>query len=139
VALKGAEFFQVVREIAGQTPMLTPQSLLRIVIELVFVLLGSLIIWLGLTSQILFDRHRAPWMILSVALILWGLRALWVRGQWWNRMEHWTRGLSLTILGVVMLAISRVPFAYVGRLMAVAGAVLVLRGLLNSVLVLRPR
>jgi hypothetical protein len=119
--------------------MLTPQNLLRIVVELLFVLLGSLIIWLGLTSQILFDRRRAPWMILSVALILWGLRALWGRGQWWNRIEHWTRGLSLTILGLVMLAISRAPFAYVGRLMAAAGAVLVLRGLLNSVLVLRPR
>ena len=119
--------------------MLKPQNLLRIVIELVFVLLGGLIIWLGLTGQIFFDRRRAPWLILSVALVLWGVRALWGRGQWWAHWEHWTRGLSLMLLGLVMLAISRVPFAYVGRLMAVAGAVLVLRGLLNSVLVLRPR
>ena len=125
--------------------MLTPQNLLRIVVELLFVVLGSLIIWLGLTSQILFesqllfDRRRAPWLILSVALILWGFRALWGRGQWWNRLENWTRGISLTILGLIMLAISRAPFAYVCWLMAAAGAVLVLRGLLNSVLVLRPR
>jgi hypothetical protein len=47
--------------------------------------------------------------------------------------------LSLTLLGVVMLVISRAPFAWVGRLMAVAGVLLVLRGLLGSILVLRPR
>ena len=54
--------------------MLTPQNLQRVVIELVFVLLGGLIVWLGLTGQIFFDRRRLPWLILSVALILWGLR-----------------------------------------------------------------
>jgi hypothetical protein len=119
--------------------MLTPQNLQRVVIELIFVLLGGLIVWLGLTGQIFFDRRRLPWLILSIALILWGLRALYGRGQSWARWEHWIRGLSLTLLGVVMLAISRAPFAWVGRLMAVAGVLLVLRGLLGSILVLRPR
>lgn len=119
--------------------MLTPQNLQRVVIELIFVLLGGLIVWLGLTGQIFFDRRRLPWLILSIALILWGLRALYARRQWWVRWEHWIRGLSLTLLGVVMLAISRAPFAWVGRLMAVAGVLLVLRGLLGSILVLRPR
>ena len=119
--------------------MLNQQNLLRIVIEMIFVLLGSLIIWLGLAGRIIFDASGAPWMILSVALIVWGLRAFWGRGQWWARWEHWTRGLSLILLGSVMIAIARAPFGYVGRLMAVAGTVLVLRGLINSVLVLRPR
>jgi hypothetical protein len=119
--------------------MLTLQNLQRIVIELVFVLLGGLIVWLGLTGQIFFDRRRLPWLILSIALILWGLRALYGRGHWWARWEHWVRGLSLTLLGMVMLAISRAPFAWVGRLMAVAGVLLVLRGVLGSILVLRPR
>jgi hypothetical protein len=119
--------------------MLTLPNLQRVVIEIVFVLLGALIAWLGLTGRIFFDRRNTPWLILSVALILWGLRALWSRGQWRARWENWIRGLSLTLLGIVMLLISRVPFAFVGRLMAVGGAILVLRGLLNSVLVLRPR
>jgi hypothetical protein len=43
------------------------------------------------------------------------------------------------LLGVVMLAIARVPFLWVGRLLAVGGALLVLRGLMGSVLVFRPR
>jgi hypothetical protein len=38
-----------------------------------------------------------------------------------------------------MLAISRVPFLWVGRLFAVAGLLLILRGLIGSFLVLRPR
>ncbi len=113
--------------------------MLRITIELIFVLLGGLVIWLGLSGQIFFDRRKPAWLILSAALILWGLRALYKPGQWWSRWEHWTRGLSLMLLGVVMLAIARVPFLWVGRLLAVGGALLVLRGLMGSVLVFRPR
>jgi hypothetical protein len=119
--------------------MLTPQQLLRIVIELLFVLLGALVVWLGLTGQIFFDRRRLPWLVLSVALILWGLRALYKPGLWWSRWEQWTRGLSLTLLGLVMLAISRVPFLWVGHLFAVAGLLLILRGLIGTFLVLHPR
>jgi hypothetical protein len=119
--------------------MLTPERLLRLMIEMIFVLLGALVMWLGATGQIFFDRRRISWFVLSVAILLWGLRALYKPGQRWKRWEHWTRGLSLTLLGVVMLAISRVPFLWVGRLLAVGGALLVLRGLLGSVLVLRSR
>jgi hypothetical protein len=119
--------------------MLTPQNLLRVVIEMIFVLLGGLVVWLGLTGQIFFDRRRMPWLILSVALIIWGLRALYKPDRWRSRWEQWTRGLSLTLLGVVMLVISRAPFFWVGRLFALAGLLLVMRGLIESFLVLRPR
>ena len=43
-------------------------------IEIIFVLLGLLVVWLGLTGHIFFDRHKLSWLILSLALILWGLR-----------------------------------------------------------------
>jgi hypothetical protein len=119
--------------------MLKPQQVLRITIELIFVLLGGLVIWLGLTGQTFFDRRKPAWLVLSVALILWGLRALYKPGQSWPRWEHWTRGVTLTLLGVVMLAISRVPFPWVGRLLALAGILLVIRGLMGSVLIFRPR
>jgi hypothetical protein len=119
--------------------MLTPQNLLRMVIEVIFVLLGGLVVWLGLTNQIFFNRRTVPWLILSLALIAWGLRAIYKPGRWWSRWEDWTRGLSLTLLGVVMLAIWRVPFLWVGRLFALAGLLLVLRGLIGSFLVFRPR
>jgi hypothetical protein len=119
--------------------MLAPQKILRVTMELIFILLGGLIVWLGLSGQIFFDRRKPGWLILSVALILWGLRAMYRPGQWWSRWEHWTRGLSLILLGIVMLAISRVPFLWVGNLLALAGLLLVLRGLMGSVLIFRPR
>ena len=119
--------------------MLTPQHALRITIEIIFVLLGGLVVWLGLSGHILFDRRKPGWLVLSLAVILWGLRALYKPVQWWSRTEQWTRGLSLALLGVVMLAISRVPFQWVGPLLAIAGFVLIIRGLIGSVLILRPR
>jgi len=119
--------------------MLTPERLLRLMIEMIFILLGALVIWLGVERRIFVDRRSIPWLILSAALILWGLRALPRRGQWWVRWESWVRGLSLALLGVLMLVISRVPFAWVGPLLAAGGALLALRGLIGSVFVLRPR
>jgi hypothetical protein len=119
--------------------MLTPQQVLRITIELLFVLLGGLVVWLGLTGHILFDRRKPGWLLLSVAVILWGLRALYKPVQWWSRTEQWTRGLSLSVLGLMMLAISRVPFLWVGPLLAFAGLLLIVRGLVGFVLILRPR
>src|SRR6266478_6730273 len=119
--------------------MLTPERLFRFMVEFIFVLLGSLVIWLGLARRIYVDRHSTSWLILSGALILWGLRALYSPGQWWLRWQNWTRGLSLALLGVLMLAMSRVPFLWVGPMLAACGALLVLRGMIAALLTFRPR
>ena len=119
--------------------MLTPERLFRLMIELIFVLLGFLVVWLGLVRRIYVDRHGAAWLILSVALIVWGLRALYSPGQWWLRWQNWTRGLSLALLGLLMLMISRVPFLWVGPMLAAGGGLLMLRGMIAASLILRPR
>src|SRR3989442_11686746 len=119
--------------------MLTPERFLRLMIELIFVMLGVLFFWLGLARRIYVDRHSTLWLILSVALILWGLRVLYKPGQWWARWENGTRGLSLALLGILMLVISRVPFAWVGPMLAAGGVVLAMRGVIGSVLIFRPR
>jgi hypothetical protein len=123
-------------------PMLTPERLLRSIIELIFILLGGLLIWFAFAGPIYgrtVDRHSLSWVILSVVLILWGLRALYKPGQWWLRWQNWTRGLSLVLLGILMLVISRVPFSWVGPLLATAGGLLVLRGIIGSVLIYRQK
>jgi hypothetical protein len=117
--------------------MLTSDKTLRLSIEIIFVLLGALVIWLGLTAHIFFDRRRPSWLLLSIALFLWGARALYQPGKYCSRSENFTRGLSMLLLGVVMLAISRVPFSLVGPLLALGGVLLLLRGLAGSVLVFR--
>jgi len=43
------------------------------------------------------------------------------------------------LLGLLMLAISRVPFLWVGRLLAICGLVLIVRGVLGSLLILKQR
>jgi hypothetical protein len=119
--------------------MLSPERLLRMVIEIVFVLLGLLVVWLGLTNHIFFDRHKLSWLILSVALILWGARGLHRKpGRRPPLPEDYTRAVSLTLLGVVLLAISPVPFGWVGPLLACAGVLLAARGIIGTVLLLRP-
>jgi len=60
--------------------MLTPQQVLRITIEII------LCCWEGwcvarLSGHILFDRRKPGWLLLSIAIILWGVRALYKPGQ----------------------------------------------------------
>lgn len=119
--------------------MLTPQTVLRFTIELIFVLLGAIVVWLAFTGRVMVERHKPSWLILSAALLLWGLRALYGTKNSWARWGNWTRGLSLILLGLVMLAISRVPFLWIGPLLMAAGIVMALRGIIGAALVFRPR
>ena len=69
--------------------------MLRAVIEFIFMLLGGLIVWLGLTGHIFFDRRRPAWLVLSIAVLIWGARALYRPGKYWSRWEDWSRGARL--------------------------------------------
>jgi hypothetical protein len=119
--------------------MLKPDRLMQLMIELIFLLLGGLLVWLGLTRHIFFDRSGLSWTILSAALVLWGLRALFKPGQWWLRWQIWTRGLSLVLLGTIMLGIAHAPTLWAGKLLALAGIVLAARGVIGAGLAFRPR
>lgn len=119
--------------------MLSPARLTRLMMEFVFLLLGALVMWLAANGRIYFDRHGMGWLVLSVTLVVWGLTALAKPGQFWAKWQKWNRGGSLVLLGVVMLAISRVPFAWVVKFLAVAGLILIGRGILGSFLILRER
>ena len=117
--------------------MLTPGRLFRLINELIFLLLGGLLAWIGVSGRIFFNRRSLSWAVVSLALILWGLRALAKPGQWNARWENWTRGVSLILTGALMAAISRAPFPWVGPLLTAAGLLLILRGLFAAILVFR--
>lgn len=119
--------------------MLSPARLTQLTVEFVFVLLGALVIWLGLQGRINFNRHSVPWLAFSIGVIAWGALALAKPGLWWMRWQKWNRAGSLLLLGLVMLAMSRVPFALVGKLLVVCGVVLILRGILGAFLILKQR
>ncbi len=119
--------------------MLPAQRLQRILIEVIFAFLGMLVLWLGVRKKIFVDRHSAAWLVLGVALLLWGARSIYSPERWWTKLENWTRGLSLVLLGALMLAIIRVPFLWVGPLVIGCGAILALRGIVQAALILRAR
>jgi hypothetical protein len=117
--------------------MLSPVRLTQVVVEMIFLLLGALVVWLGVTGHINFDRRGIAWLAISLGVAAWGLLTLAKPGQWADRQQKWNRGGSMVVLGLLMLTISRVPFLWVGRLLAVCGLILVLRGALGTVLILR--
>jgi hypothetical protein len=117
--------------------MLSPARITELVVELVFLLLGTLMVWLGVNGPYRFDPHGVFWLVLSVALLAWGLLALARPGPWSARWQRWNRGLSLLLLGAIMLTAMRAPFLWVGKLLALAGLVLIVRGILGALLILR--
>lgn len=121
--------------------MLSTDRFLRVVIELLFVLLGGLVVWLGVTGHIFFDRRSLGWLGVGVILVLWGARGLYKPSRLLTGRENWVRGASLVLLGLIMLVISRVTFSMVGPLLALAGVLLALRGIAGAVLILseKPR
>jgi hypothetical protein len=124
--------------------MLMPDRLLRVFVEIIFMLLGGLLAWLGasghLIIQVVERRHNLGWQLAGGLLIVWGAIA-WFRGgatlAGMGRSDHLLRSISLGLLGIVMLSISYVPFLWVGRLLIAAGILLIMRGLAGSVIVFR--
>jgi hypothetical protein len=120
--------------------MLSPARLTQLLMEFVFLLLGALLLWLVANGRIDFSRFDPGsklWLGVSVALTAWGLLALAKPGQSWAKWQKWNRGFSLVLLGLVMLSISLATFDWVVKLLAVGGLILVLRGILGCLLILR--
>jgi hypothetical protein len=116
-------------------------QLFRLMTEVVFILVGWLLLWVGMTGRYLFDPRRPDWLLVSGVLVLWGL------GTWWRGRKATVRvwraaatiaGASLVLAGLLMMSLAWAPFRWVGYLLAAAGGVFVLRGLLTAALVLRP-
>jgi len=110
---------------------------LRFLIEVIVAMLGGFILWLALVSHRIPDRHARPWLMVGVLLMAWGaftfFRARGLRTYWVDRVG----GISLLLVGALMLVMTRVPFAWLTPMFAAVGGLLVLRGLAAVVLVSR--
>ena len=120
--------------------MPTPASLLRMTNEMIFVLLGGLLVWVGLSSRFMFDPRKPAWLGLGAVLVYWGVRA-WMKTKRAARTAERTvarvGGASLALVGLMMVGLEFVQFRRVGMVLAIAGGILVLRGLVSAVLSLR--
>jgi hypothetical protein len=120
--------------------MPTPASLLRMTNEMIFILLGGLLVWVGLSSRFMFDPRKPAWLGLGVVLVYWGARA-WMKTKKAARSAERTAirvgGASLAIVGLMMLSLVFVEFRWVGKMLALAGGILILRGMFSAGLSLR--
>jgi hypothetical protein len=124
--------------------MLRPANLVRMMTEMIFVLLGCVLIVVGLSNRILDPRSFNPgsvaWLGLGVVLIYWGARA-WMKttraARTYERAVNRLGGASLVLVGFMMLGLDFVEFRWVGTVLAIAGAIVALRGLAGAVLSLR--
>lgn len=109
--------------------------MLRALYEMVFVLLGALIIWVAITGHYFFDPRSTAWLLLAGLLAIYGLVTIRWRGP--ERGINWVRGGSLMLLGLVMLALSRARMNQVMPLLIGAGVVLAGRGVIVAAQVVR--
>ena len=120
--------------------MLNPASLFRMIIEMIFVLLGCFLVWLGLSNRFLFNPRSPKWLGLGAVLVYWGARA-WMKTTRAARTSERTvtrlGGASLVLVGFIMIGLGVVEFRWVGLILAIAGGILALRGLAGAVLSLR--
>ena len=120
--------------------MLSLANLFRVLNELVFVLLGVLLVWVAVSGRYSFNRRAPGWIGLGAFLLYWGLRA-WSRrgrGAWRGEAAATAvRGASLALVGAMMLGIVWVPFRWTAPLLGAAGVILMVRGLLSTVLFAR--
>jgi hypothetical protein len=120
--------------------MLSPANLFRMMIEMIFVLLGCFLMWLGLSSRFMFNPRSPAWLGLGAVLVYWGARA-WMKttraARTWDRTVQRIGGVSLLLVGFIMLGLAFVEFRWVGTVLAIAGAILALRGFAGAVLSLR--
>jgi hypothetical protein len=120
--------------------MLTPANLFRMLTEFIFILLGGFLVSVGLSHRFLFDPRRPGWLLLGGVLVYWGARAFAKTARAARTAERTATqigGASLAVVGLMMLGLAFVEFRWVGVILASAGAILALRGLVGAVLALR--
>ena len=120
--------------------MLNPANLFRMLTEMIFVLLGGLLVWVGLSGRFVFDPRKPAWLGLGALLVYWGARALMKTkraARTADRTVARVDGASLVIVGVMMLGLVFVEFQQAGTALAVAGGILITRGLVSAALSLR--
>lgn len=114
--------------------VLSPPNLFRLLNEFIILLLGALLILLAANRGVALPARPSAMIALGVLLIYWGLRARLRRQPKEASATVNLRCGSLILVGIFVLAIPMLPLRYADILLALAGGVLVLRGILGGIL-----
>jgi hypothetical protein len=117
--------------------MLKPATLLSFLYEFIVLVLGALLIVLAISGRVGLPGRPLALILLGIVLVYWGIRGLLRPEPESIRQQARIRAASLVLVGLLVLAIPLVRVRYAEVLLESAGGVLVLRGILGSVLLLR--
>ncbi len=114
------------------TDMATPTKLFRVLSEFTVLLLGALLILRAATGRIGLPSRPGGVVALGAIFIFWGVRAATRPAEKTARTETMIRSGSLSLVGVLILAVPFVAARHAPQLFILAGGVLVLRGALAA-------
>ena len=114
--------------------VLSPPNLFRLLNEFIILLLGALLILLAVNRGVSLPARPSAMIAPGVLLMYWGVRARLRRKPQEDGATVNLRSGSLILVGGFVLAIPMLPFRYADIVLALAGSVLVLRGVLGAIL-----
>jgi hypothetical protein len=112
-------------------------NLFRLLSEFVVLLLGGLLILISLAGTVGLPPYPAALVVVGVVLIYWGIRAGMRPRQASDRWSTRIRAGSLVLVGMLVLGIRILPLRDTVLLVALAGSVLVVRGVAGVALLVR--
>lgn len=112
--------------------MPTTANLFSLLNEIVVLLLGGLLILLAATRVLALPSRPVLLIVLGAIFILWASRAWASPAPNAGRFEAAVRSGSLAIVGVLLIAIPLLSLRHANLLLELAGAVLVIRGLVGA-------
>ena len=117
--------------------MLSTANLLGIISEFVVLLLGALLFMIGASGRYRIASQPTALIIIGILLIYMGVRASMRRSAKMNRSLIQVRSSSLVLVGLMILTIPMLP-REAGILLGLAGAALIIRGILGAIFLFRP-
>jgi hypothetical protein len=115
----------------------TTANLFTLLNELIVLLLGGLLILVAMTRTLALPSRPIVLIVLGTIFIFWGSRA-WARpAPNSGAVEAAVRAGSLAIVGMLLIAIPLFALGRANLLLEIAGAVLVIRGIVGAALFVR--
>jgi len=113
----------------GKSDMPKALDIFRLINELIFLLLGGLILLLAITRPVMLPERPMALLLLGVFLVYWGVRA-WIRPEpGATKAQKFARAVSLALVGLLVAIIPAAPLRHSALLLGAAGCVLVLRAM----------
>jgi hypothetical protein len=121
--------------------MLDMLQLFRVMNEMLFIVIGALLLWVSRAGRFFVDPRQPSWLILAVVLIVWGIYT-WRRARKVaaprSRLAMRIGGSSVSLVGLIMASLAWAPFGWAGLMVGTAGAVFILRGLASAAILAMP-